>query len=131
MDRWAGGAPRKRILVVDDDPDIVDLIMMRLDIMGHEPRAAANGFEALVRISELKPAAMILDINMPQLDGFGVLSRMGREKANRLPTLVLTARNRAEDVRMAMVLGARDYLAKPLNEAELLKRVSRLLRRSA
>jgi len=129
MAQWVS-APRKRILVVDDDPGIVQLIMTRLDVMGHEPRSAKNGLEALSRISELRPVAMILDLNMPLLDGFGVLSRLGREKANRLPTLVLTARNKMEDVQMAVLLGARDFLAKPFEESELLKRVNRLLRRS-
>jgi two-component system OmpR family response regulator len=70
---------------------------------------------------------MILDINMPELDGFGVLEALGQD-AGLTPILVLTARHAAEDVRRAIGLGAKDYLAKPFSESQLLARVARLLR---
>jgi DNA-binding response OmpR family regulator len=73
---------------------------------------------------------MILDINMPLMDGFSVMAQLGRDRLQALPTLVLTARHQAEDVKRAIELGARDYLAKPFAEARLLQRVARLFRRS-
>ena len=83
------------------------------------------------RLTELKPAALILDINMPGRDGFDVLRRMGPAGVAKTPTMVLTARNEPEDVRRAIVLGARDYLAKPFKDEQLLMRVARLLRRAS
>jgi len=71
----------------------------------------------------------VLDINMPRLDGFGLLRKMRQEGLN-VPTMVLTARNQPDDVRQAITLGARDFLAKPFKDEQLLQRVGRLLRRA-
>lgn len=120
-------APR-RILVVDDDDSIVDLISTRLIIGGYKVATANDGFEALRHLKDLKPDAMILDINMPGLDGFGVLEHMQKPDAYAPPTLVLTARHNAGDVERAVRLGAKDYLAKPFDDRMLLARVSRLFR---
>jgi two-component system OmpR family response regulator len=119
---------RHRVLVADDDRAILDLVCTRLTLAGYDAFSARNGAEALERQSRLKPHAMVLDLNMPQLDGFGVLAALGRERALRTPTLVLTARHAAADVQKAVDLGARDYLAKPFNDQQLLMRVARLLR---
>jgi two-component system OmpR family response regulator len=119
----------KRILVVDDDPAIVELITTRLDLAGYRSFYARDGHQAMTRLCELRPAAMILDINMPRLDGFGVLKLMRqRDLIGRVPTMVLTARNQPDDVREAVALGARDFLAKPFKDDQLLSRVARLLR---
>jgi DNA-binding response OmpR family regulator len=117
-----------RVLIVDDDKSIADLIGMRLGVQGFETRCAHDGLIALARVRDFRPHAMILDINMPMMDGFGLMARLGAEKLAKLPTLVLTARHRAEDVKQAISLGARDYLAKPFGDAQLLSRVARLLR---
>ena len=119
---------RHRVLVVDDDRAILELVCTRLTLAGYDAYAARNGAEALERLNGLRPQAMILDLNMPQLDGFGVLSTLGRERALKTPTLVLTARHAAADVQKAIGLGARDYLAKPFKDQQLLMRVARLLR---
>lgn len=120
-------APRRRVLVVDDEPSVLDLITTRLDLAGYQTYYARDGYEGLARLSELRPAAMVLDINMPRLDGFGVLRRMKETGASiRTATMVLTARNQGDDVRQAMALGARDFMAKPFNEQQLLTRVARL-----
>jgi DNA-binding response OmpR family regulator len=116
-----------RILVVEDDLGIRELIRTRLTLAGYDVHTARNGSEALSRIYALRPAAMILDINMPEVDGFQVLKHLQSE-GRRLPTLVLTARHAAEDVRLAVGLGAKDYLTKPFTETQLMARVSRLLR---
>jgi two-component system OmpR family response regulator len=119
-----------KILIADDDAGVRDLVCIRLRIAGYDPHMAKNGREAVERAVSLRPAAMILDLNMPELDGFGVLSEM-QDKAPEIqvPTLVLTARQSSDDVRMAVALGARGYLTKPFTEAQLLARVTGLLRR--
>ena len=119
-----------RVLVADDDPAIVELVTARLDLAGYRSCHARNGFECMTRLSELRPAALILDINMPGRDGFEVLRLMGATGVAKTPTMVLTARNQPDDVRRAIGLGARDYLAKPFNDAQLLMRVARLLRKA-
>lgn len=120
----------RRILVVDDDPHITELLLTRLAIVGFELRTASNGGEAIRLLPTFRPEAMVLDINMPLVDGFSVLAHM---QANGLTaqtaTLVLTARNNSADVARAIEMGARDYLAKPFNDANLLQRVGRLLAR--
>lgn len=120
----------RRVLVVDDDAHILELITTRLNIAGFETRTARNGNEAIHALAEFRPEAMILDINMPVLDGFGVLAHMKAQGlTGKTPTMVLTARNNAGDVAKAVQLGARDYLSKPFNHAQLLQRVGRLLAR--
>ena len=120
---------RTRILIVEDDPIILDLITTRLDIAGYDTYFARDGFEGLKRLHELRPSALVLDINMPRLDGFGVLRKMRQEGLN-TPTMVLTARNQPDDVKKAITLGARDFLAKPFKDEQLLQRVGRLLRKA-
>lgn len=118
-----------RVLVVEDDAPIRQLIRTRLRLADYDVHIARNGKEALRRIHELRPDAMVLDINMPELDGFGVLQAMREDRSSPRPaTMVLTARDAEEDVRRALMLGAKDYLTKPFNETQLLARVSRLLR---
>lgn len=119
---------RRRILVVEDDPMIRELITTRLELGGYQTFVASDGFQGLTSLAEVRPAAMILDINMPRLDGFGVLKRM-RALGVAVPTIVLTARNQPDDVRAAISLGARDFLAKPFRDEQLLARVARLLRK--
>ena len=120
---------RTRILIVEDDPIILDLITTRLDIAGYDTYFARDGFEGLARLHELRPSALVLDLNMPRLDGFGLLRKMRQEGLN-VPTMVLTARNQPDDVQQAITLGARDFLAKPFKDEQLLQRVGRLLRKA-
>ena len=119
---------QKRILVVDDDRAILELVCTRLTLAGFDAFTARDGYDALAKLSSLRPVAMVLDLNMPGLDGFGVLQRMGKTGLARTPTLVLTASHAATDVQRAVQLGARDYLAKPFKDNHLLMRVSRLVR---
>lgn len=120
-------SPRLKVLVTEDDQDVRELIRTRLNLSGYEVQTARNGVEGLNRTMVFKPDAMVLDINMPELDGFGVLEGL-RAKSLRIPVLVLTARHAAADVRRAIDLGAKDYLSKPFTEAQLQARVARLLR---
>jgi DNA-binding response OmpR family regulator len=117
------------ILIVEDDAGVRQLIRARLGAADYQVHVARNGKEALEAIQRLAPDAMILDINMPELDGFGVLEAMRGNPAGARPaTMILTARHAEDDVRRAMQLGAKDYLTKPFSEAQLLRRVARLLR---
>lgn len=120
----------RRVLVADDEPYVLELIVTRLSIAGFEVRAAKDGVLAVDRLTDFRPEALVLDINMPRLDGFGVLSHMRAQGlSDRVPTLVLTARNAAEDVAKAIQLGAKDYLSKPFRDDQLIARVGRLFNR--
>lgn len=118
---------KARVLITDDDAGIRDLLRDQLEAAGFETKVARDGHEALDRIASFRPDAMVLDLSMPGLDGFGVLQSL-QDQAIRLPVLVLTARHDASDVRKAVSLGARDYLGKPFTEAQLKARIARLLR---
>lgn len=121
-------ARRRRVLVVEDDPFLLELITTRLELAGFDTRPARDGGQALQRLTEFRPEAMVLDINMPVLDGFGVLNHMRAQGlTEKTPTMVLTARNSPEDVAKAIKLGARDYLSKPFKDEQLIARVGRLL----
>lgn len=119
-----------RILVVDDDEAIRELLSMRLSVLGYTVQAVKDGAAALDRFPDYRPDAMIVDISMPRLDGFGFLERLGVEKVRQAPTLMLTARHAQEDVRRAIQLGARDFLAKPFEEPQLFRRMARLMRKT-
>jgi DNA-binding response OmpR family regulator len=121
---------RRRILVAEDDQGIRELIRARLTTAGYDTHTAHNGREALHRLRDLKPDGLILDINMPEVDGFGVLEALKTDEALKyIPVLVLTARHGADDVKRAVGLGAKDFLSKPFNDGQLMARVARLLRR--
>jgi DNA-binding response OmpR family regulator len=121
---------RPRILVVEDDASVRHLIRARLGMADYDVYVARDGREALKEVRRVQPHAMVLDINMPDLDGFGVLQALSDQADAPLPaTMVLTARHAEEDVRRAMQLGAKDYLTKPFSETQLMRRIARLLRR--
>ncbi|MDI1365841.1 MAG: response regulator [bacterium] len=121
-----------RIFVADDDRAILDLITTRLDLAGYNTLQARDGWAALEGIYTSRPAAVVLDIGMPRLDGLGVLRHLRKTPSfASLPVMIVTARNTPMEVRSAMELGARDFLAKPFEDAQLLSRVARLLRRRA
>ena len=121
-----------KILIAEDDPAVLDLLTTRLELAGYKTIGARDGHRALDALKSVQPDAMILDLNMPHLDGFGVLAEINRRPLDRQPPiLVLTARNAANDVRRCLSLGARDYLAKPFNDVTLIARVARLVRSKA
>jgi two-component system OmpR family response regulator len=118
----------RRLLVVDDEVSILELVSTRLTLAGYMVLTAKNGVEALSRLTERRYDGMVLDLNMPQMDGFGVLECMADLPDPAPPTLVLTASHNAADVQRAVKLGARDYLSKPFEDRQLLMRVARLFR---
>jgi two-component system response regulator MprA len=117
-----------RLLVVDDEPDVRDAIETALELEGHRVATAVDGLDALKRMGVGEFDAIVLDVLMPNIDGFEVCRRMRRD-GNRTPILILTARDSVEDTIRGLDLGADDYLVKPFALGELLARVRALLRR--
>jgi len=114
------------ILVVDDEPDILLLHRLNLEAAGHRVVLAADGVTALERIAEERPDVVVLDVMMPVLDGWGVLERLRVYEAPP-PVLVVSAKSSPADVQRAIELGAGDYLSKPYDPEELLRRVAALV----
>ena len=119
-----------RILVVDDEPAILQVIEERLVGEGLSVRTAASGQGALDAVQEEAPDLIILDLMLPDMDGFDVL-RAVRQAGHQLPVVILTARDDDVDVVVGLELGADDYVVKPFNPRELAARVRAILRRQA
>ncbi len=116
-----------RILVVDDDKDIVDSIAIFLSGEGYEVIKAYNGIEALDALSENEVHLMILDIMMPKLDGIKTLMKL--RKSRNIPVIMLSAKSEDADKILGLTAGADDYVTKPYNPSELVARVKSQLRR--
>ena len=116
------------ILLVDDEPHIIELARLYLEREGFRVHAARNGKSALEKVEKLQPALMVLDIMLPEIDGFEVCRRL-RTQNNSIPILMLTARDDDIDKIVGLELGADDYLTKPFNPRELVARVKAILRR--
>ena len=119
-----------RILVVDDEPSITDLLSMALRYEGMEVEVAHMGRNALEAMGTFRPHLVVLDVMLPDLSGFEVLERMGRDRiGGRLPVLFLTARDTLDDKLRGFTLGGDDYMTKPFSVEELIVRVRAILRR--
>jgi diguanylate cyclase (GGDEF)-like protein len=122
---------KERVLVVDDDPDIVQFVRMNLELEGYDVETASNGLLALEAIKDRVPDLVLLDVMMPEMDGLSVLSRMRRSPATAsTPVIILTARALADDRVRGLDLGADDYITKPFDLEELIARVRTVLRRA-
>lgn len=119
----------QRILVVDDEPNIVDVIAMALRYQGFEVESAGNGRDAIAAVDSFKPHLMLLDIMLPDMEGFEVAERLGA-KRSRTPIIFLTARDATEDKVRGLTIGGDDYVTKPFSLEELIARVRLILRRS-
>ncbi len=120
--------PGELILLVDDEPNIVQLGQLYLEREGFQIQSAADGRSALDAITRLRPALVVLDVMLPELDGFEVCRQVRADK-NPVPILMLTARDDDIDKILGLELGADDYLTKPFNPRELVARVKAILRR--
>ena len=118
-----------RVLVVDDEPNIVDVISMALRYQGFAVESAANGHDAIAAVGQFKPHLMLLDIMLPDMEGFEVAKRLGGERAD-LPIIFLTARDATEDKVRGLTSGGDDYVTKPFSLEELVARIRAILRRS-
>lgn len=118
-----------KILLVDDDRDILEMLLAIFQRTGYTNlQTAASGAEALRIWQEEQPGLIVLDVMMPDMDGFSVLKEIRR--TSRVPVLMLTARGEAEDRIEGLEIGADDYLAKPFLPKELLLRVGAILNRA-
>jgi two-component system OmpR family response regulator len=122
-------AKSARILVVDDEPNILEVISMALRYHGFEVATAATGQEAISQISAFGPDLLLLDIMLPDMEGFEVARRLGAQRLE-LPIIFLTARDTTEDKVRGLTMGGDDYVTKPFSLEELIARIGAILRRT-
>ncbi|MEM7423004.1 MAG: response regulator transcription factor [Pseudomonadota bacterium] len=115
------------ILVVDDDPNIRDVVCFALDKAGMKTRTASNGAEAVSLAGSIEPDLVVLDINMPEMDGLDVCRTLRRESD--VPILFLSSRDDEIDRILGLELGADDYVTKPFSPRELIARINAILKR--
>ncbi len=122
------GKTNKTILVVDDEPRIAEAVSMNLELEGYQVSCAVNGQDALQKVTDELPDLIILDVMMPEMDGFETLKRI-REISN-VPIIMLTVKGSETDKVRGLDLGADDYITKPFGSRELVSRVKAALRRT-
>jgi two-component system, OmpR family, response regulator len=120
---------RRQVLVVDDEASIVDAVATALRYEGFEVREATDGRSALASVQDEAPDLVVLDVMLPDLDGFEVMRRI-RQDGIRVPVLFLTARDSVEDKVNGLTIGGDDYVTKPFSLAELVARARAVLRRT-
>jgi two-component system OmpR family response regulator len=120
---------RLRVLVVDDEPGIVDVVSMALRHHGFDVVAVDTGAQALVQVRDWRPHAIVLDVMLPDMEGFEVAQRLARQRAD-VPILFLSARDNPSDKVRGLTTGGDDYVTKPFSLEELIARLRNLMRRS-
>ena len=123
----SGGKQGKTILVVDDEPRIIEAVSMNLELEGYQVSGASNGYEALKKFTKELPDLVILDVMMPEMDGFEALKRI--REVSTVPVIMLTVKGEETDKVKGLELGADDYVTKPFGPKELVSRVKAALRR--
>jgi two-component system OmpR family response regulator len=123
------GTNGHRVLVVDDEPNIVDVVSMALRFQGFSVESAGTGAEAISAVGAFHPHLIVLDVMLPDMEGFEVARRLGAQHA-RVPIIYLTARDATEDKVRGLSLGGDDYVTKPFSLEELVARIRSILRRS-
>jgi two-component system OmpR family response regulator len=122
-------AEAHRVLVVDDEPNIVDVVSMALRYQGFAVAAAGTGSEALAAVATFRPHLIVLDVMLPDMEGFEVARRLGAERAS-VPIIFLTARDDTDDKVRGLTTGGDDYVTKPFSLEELIARIRTILRRA-
>ena len=118
----------RRVLVVEDDRMIAELVKIRVELAGHQTFLAGDASKAVEAISSFRPHCIVLDIGLPGKNGLDLLRYLRSTTATRfIPVMILTARSATSDVRAAVALGAEDYVTKPFDDKNLIRRVGRLL----
>ncbi|MFY8027418.1 MAG: response regulator transcription factor [Aquiluna sp.] len=118
-----------KVLVVDDEPNIRDLLSASLRFQGHQVLTAANGNEAINKIVDNQPDVVLLDVMLPDISGFGVTKKI-RSLGIETPILFLTARDDTEDKVTGLTVGGDDYVTKPFSLDEIIARISAIMRRT-
>ena len=129
MNMTAAAAESHRVLVVDDEPNIVDVVSMALRYQGFTVESAGTGRDALSAVASFRPHLMVLDVMLPDMEGFDVAQRLGARRAD-VPIIYLTARDATEDKVRGLTTGGDDYVTKPFSLEELIARVRTILRRT-
>jgi two-component system, OmpR family, alkaline phosphatase synthesis response regulator PhoP len=125
-----GATPSKKILIVEDEPDILQLVKLYLEKEGFRTATAVNGAQALKKVKEDKPDLIVLDLMLPEIDGLEVCKRLRSiPDTALLPIIMLTAKAEESDTVIGLELGADDYVAKPFSPKALVARIKALLRR--
>ncbi len=119
----------KLILVVDDEPKMIRFVQYNLELEGFRVISASNGLEAVEKVRTQLPDLVILDVMMPEMDGFEALEQI--RKISDVPVIMLTVKNEDDDKHLAFSAGADDYLTKPFSPQELVDRVKAVLRRAS
>ena len=125
----AATSEQNRVLVVDDEPNIADVISMALRYQGFAVESAGTGGDALKAVSSFKPHLILLDVMLPDMEGFEVAQRLGAQRAH-VPIIFLTARDATEDKVRGLTMGGDDYVTKPFSLEELIARIRTILRRT-
>lgn len=116
---------------MDDEPTILELLQMRLEMEGHEISSAGDGDSAITAISEHQPDAVLLDLMMPGVDGWAVLKAIkGDDRSKDTKVIILSAKASGEDVERSFQLGADDYLTKPFDLDRISERIQEVIDRS-
>jgi two-component system, OmpR family, alkaline phosphatase synthesis response regulator PhoP len=124
--------PNAKILVVDDEKDLIELVRYNLELEGFKVFSALDGESGLAMAIKLMPDIVLVDLMLPGIDGLEVCSRLkGSERTSRIPIIMLTAKTAESDRVVGLELGADDYVTKPFSPRELAARVKAVLRRSA
>jgi two-component system OmpR family response regulator len=118
-----------RVLVVDDEPNIVDVVSMALRFQGFDVASAGTGGAALSAVASFNPHIIVLDVMLPDMEGFEVARRLGADRA-RVPIVFLTARDATDDKIRGLSIGGDDYVTKPFSLEELVARIRTILRRT-
>ncbi len=119
---------RKRILLVDDEPDFVETVEFFLSGSDYQVFVAKNGKEALEQVNKKKPDLILLDFMMPEMDGLEACRRLKNDpETNSIPIIMLTAKGRKEDVVDALAAGVNSYMVKPFKLPDLVKRIEQIL----
>jgi len=129
VDEQAGDAGGLRVLVVEDETNIAELLSMALRYEGFAAETAGSGNEALETFDEFRPQVVILDVMLPDFDGFEVARRIAGRSSG-VPIIFLTARDTTEDKVRGLTLGGDDYVTKPFSVEELIARIRAILRRT-
>ncbi len=119
---------RRKLLVIDDEPDTVTLLKQILLREGYDVAGAANGKEALGKMAEVQPSLILLDMMMPEMDGWQTIDKV--QEISDVPIIILSAMNQTDSIIKALQMGADDYITKPFNQKEVVARIESVLRRS-
>lgn len=124
--------PRKRILVAEDEPDILRLMVYSLEYAGFEVLEAINGEDAVKVATDGKPDLILLDARMPRMSGYAVCTALKEQESTKhIPIIFVSARGQEAEIKRGLELGAEEYILKPFAPDELYQRVERSLRRIA